>query len=51
MDTVANPDLDAEESSSFEIGYKLETERASVTVTAYRTSYENMIQNQYVLLR
>jgi len=45
LDTVANPDLEAEEASSLELGYKLATERASVTITAYWTQYENMIQN------
>ncbi|TNC85848.1 MAG: TonB-dependent receptor [Thalassolituus sp.] len=45
LDTVANPDLGAEKSSSIELGYKLEAERASVTVTAYHTVYEDMIQN------
>lgn len=45
LDTVANPDLEAEESSSIEFGYKLSTERASVTITAYKTKYENLIQN------
>lgn len=45
LNTVTNPELDAEESSSIEVGYKLATERASVTITAYKTKYENMIQN------
>lgn len=45
LNTIANPDLEAEESSSIELGYKLSTERASVTITAYKTQYENMIQN------
>lgn len=45
LDTVTNPDLEAEESSSFEVGYKLESDNASVTVTAFWTSYENLIQN------
>ncbi len=44
LDTVANADLEAEESSSIELGYKLATEYASVTITAYKTKYENMIQ-------
>jgi len=45
LDTIANADLEAEESSSIELGYKLETEHASVTITAYKTQYKNMIQN------
>ncbi|MBP74700.1 MAG: TonB-dependent receptor, partial [Gammaproteobacteria bacterium] len=45
LDTVANSDLDAEEAESFEIGYKLESDRASLTVTAYWTDYDNLIRN------
>jgi len=50
LDTVANAELDAEKSSSIELGYKLETERASVTLTAYKTRYEDLIQNVTLLL-
>jgi hemoglobin/transferrin/lactoferrin receptor protein len=45
LDAVANSDLEAEESESFEIGYKLESARASLTVTAYWTDYDNLIRN------
>lgn len=45
LDVIANADLDAQSSSSIELGYKLETERASVTITAYKTNYEDLIQN------
>ena len=45
LDTVANSDLEAEEAESFEIGYKLESDRASLTVTAYWTDYDNLIRN------
>ena len=45
LDTVANADLESEESTSFELGYKLETSKASLTVTGYHTEYSNMIQN------
>ena len=49
LDTVANSDLEAEEAESFEIGYKLESDRASLTVTAYWTDYENLIRNLDVI--
>lgn len=45
LDTIANADLEAEEAASFEIGYKLATESASVTITAYKTEYDNLIES------
>ncbi|BFM08811.1 TonB-dependent hemoglobin/transferrin/lactoferrin family receptor [Halioxenophilus aromaticivorans] len=44
LDTVANANLEAEQSSSMELGYKLESEKASFTVTGYWATYDNKIQ-------
>ncbi|MEM7365111.1 MAG: TonB-dependent receptor, partial [Pseudomonadota bacterium] len=45
LDVIANRDLEAEESSSLEFGYKLESDRASLTITAYLSDYDNLIRN------
>ncbi len=45
LDVVTNPDLEAEKSSSFELGYKLESDNASLTITGFWTTYEDRIEN------
>ena len=46
LGTIANPDLDAEESVNYELTYKFETDRVRLSATAFWTKYTNMIQNE-----
>ena len=42
--SLPNPDLEAEESNSFELGLTHETERVSTTIAAYHNRYGNFLE-------
>jgi hemoglobin/transferrin/lactoferrin receptor protein len=43
-DTASNPNLDAEESLNTELGYRWQTDRYRVGISAYRDKYSNFIE-------
>lgn len=42
--TLANPDLEAESSDSFELGYRFDGNRSNVEVTAFHNDYDKFIE-------
>ncbi|MEM9530587.1 MAG: TonB-dependent hemoglobin/transferrin/lactoferrin family receptor [Pseudomonadota bacterium] len=43
-DEISNPNLDAEQSTNFELSYVYESPRAQVSITAFHSDYEDLIQ-------
>ncbi len=46
LDRIANGDLDAQESTNYEITYTGTFDKGSVSVSVFRTDYTNMIQDE-----
>ena len=46
LDEVANPELDAERSTNYEVSYQANFERGYVNITAFKTNYTNRIQSE-----
>ncbi|HWK50706.1 MAG TPA: TonB-dependent receptor, partial [Steroidobacter sp.] len=49
-DSASNPDLEAEESLNTELGYRWQSDRFQVGVSAYRDKYTNFIQTDQFIL-
>ena len=45
LDTVTNPELDAEEGINYEIAYQWSGEKGNIKLTAFRSDYTNQILN------
>ncbi|MDU0355675.1 TonB-dependent hemoglobin/transferrin/lactoferrin family receptor [Paraglaciecola aquimarina] len=45
LDTVTNPDLEAEESINYELAYQWNSDKGSLKLSAFRSDYSNMIIN------
>ncbi|MEM7430662.1 MAG: TonB-dependent hemoglobin/transferrin/lactoferrin family receptor [Pseudomonadota bacterium] len=44
-DEISNPNLEAEESTNYELSYTFSGERTRLTLTAFRSDYDNLIQS------
>lgn len=45
LSKIANPELDAEQSTNYEIAYNAQFENGSVNIALFRTDYKDMIQD------